>query len=106
MTSALRALALTILSGVEAIEAAHSKAGIPVPSLHDPFVPTPVDRDDALIDAQRLVVNAAAQLIAHARQPMDSIQEQAMSLYMTASLGFVVDADIPDILKTAGAQVS
>lgn len=77
-----------------------------MPSLDDAFVPTPLDGDNALADAQRLVANTAAQLIAHARQPMDSIQEQVMSMYTTASLGFVVDANIPDILKTAGPQVS
>lgn len=106
MTSTLRTLALTILSGVDAIEAAYSQADIPVPSLYEPFVPSPLDRDNALVDAQRVVANAAAQLIAQARQPMDSIIEQSFSMYTTALLGFVVEAHIPDILKTVGPQVS
>lgn len=105
MTSALRTLALTILSGVDAIEAAYSKAGVPLPSLDHPFSPSPLDEDAALIDAQRLVAIAAAQIVALARQPLESIQESVMSAYMTASLGFIVDVNIPDILKDAGSQV-
>ena len=105
MTSPLRTLALTILSGVDAIEAAYSKAGVPLPSLDDPFSPSPLDEDAALIDVQRLVANAAAHIIAHARQPLESLQESVMSTYMTASLGFIVDVNIPDILKNAGSQV-
>lgn len=106
MTSTLKALAHTILSGVEAIEAAYSKAGVSLPSLDDPFVPSPLDGDAAVMDAQRLVAGAAAQIIANARQPMESLQEYVMGTYMTASLGFVVEVNIPDILKDAGSQVS
>lgn len=106
MTDALRNLALSILSGVDALEAAYSKAGISLPSLDDSFVPSPLDKDGAVRDAQRLVASAASQIIAHARQPMESLQEYAMGMYMTATLGFVVDANIPDILKGAGQQVS
>lgn len=104
MTDALRNLALSILSGVDALEAAYSKAGISLPSLDDSFVPSPLDKDGAVRDAQRLVASAASQIIAHARQPMESLQEYAMGMYMTATLGFVVDANIPDILKGAGQQ--
>ena len=106
MTGALRTLALTILSGVDAIEAAYSQAGVPFPSLDEPFSPSPLDGDAALMDAQRLVASAAAQIIAHAQQPLETLQESVMSTYMTASLGFVVDVNIPDILKDAGSQVS
>jgi hypothetical protein len=105
MTSALRTLAHAILSSVDDIEAAYSKAGVPLPSLDDLFVPSPLDGDRALMDAQRLLASAAGQIIASARQPKESIQEYAMSTYMTASLGFVVDVNIPDILKGAGPQV-
>jgi hypothetical protein len=106
MTGALRTLALAILSGVDAIEATYAKAGIPLPSLDDPFAPSPLDGDAALMDVQRLVASAATQIIANARQPMESLQEYAMGAYMTALLGFVVDVNIPDILKDAGPQVS
>lgn len=106
MTSTLRTLALTILSGVDAIEGIYSQAGVPVPSLNDTFVPSPLDDDEALVNAQRLVANAAAQIIAHASQPMDSILQQIMGVYMTTSLGFVVGVHIPDILNDAGPQVS
>lgn len=106
MTSSLRTLANTILSGVEAIEATYSKAGVPLPSLDELFAPSPLDGDVALMDAQRLVASAASQIIVSARQPMETLQDYAMGMYMTTSLGFVVDADVPDILKDAGPQVS
>jgi len=106
MTSSLRTLANTILSGVDAIEAAYSKAGVPLPSLDELFAPSPLDGDASLMDAQRLVAGAAAQIIVSARQPMETLQDYAMGTYMTASLGFVVDANVPDILKGAGTQVS
>jgi hypothetical protein len=106
MTSTLRTLALTILSGVDAIEGIYSQAGVPVPFLNDIFVPSLLDDDKALVNAQRLVANAAAQIIAHASQPMDSILQQVNGMYMTTSLGIVVGAHIPDILNDAGPQVS
>jgi len=104
MTSSLRTLANTILSGVEAIEATYSKAGVPLPSLDELFAPSPLDGDVALMNAQRLVASAASQIIVSARQPMETLQDYAMGMYMTTSLGFVVDADVPDILKDAGPQ--
>jgi hypothetical protein len=106
MAGDLRTLALTILSGVDAIEATYSKAGVPLPSLDEPFSPSPLDGNAALIGAQRLVASAAAQIIAQVQQPLETLQESVMSTYTTASLGFVVDMNIPDILKDAGSQVS
>lgn len=107
MTSTLRTLAHAILSGIDTIEDLYSKAGVPLPSLNSLFSPSSLDKDDALGDAQRLVAGAAAQIIATTRQPMEYIQESTFSgMYTTASLGFVVEVDIPDLLKEAGPQVS
>ena len=106
MPSALRTLATSLLSTIDAFEALYSDAGVPAPSLDHPFVPSPLDANPTLMNAQNQIAALAAQIIATARQPMDTIQLCGLSMYMTAALGFVVDAHIADILKEAGPQVS
>ncbi|KAJ7026144.1 S-adenosyl-L-methionine-dependent methyltransferase [Mycena alexandri] len=102
--SPLAALAQLITAGVQTIEAAYAKQGIPYPSLDAPFQPTPLDFDPALFQTAHLIVAAASQLIATVRSPMETIQAYAASMHVTSTLGFVVDADIPDVLKDAGPQ--
>jgi hypothetical protein len=105
MASPLAALAQLITTGVETLEAAYAKQGIPYPSLDAPFQPTPLDFDPALFQTAHLIVAAASQLIATVRSPMETIQAYAASMHVTSTLGFVVDADIADVLKDAGSQV-
>ncbi|KAF8218310.1 S-adenosyl-L-methionine-dependent methyltransferase [Mycena galopus ATCC 62051] len=102
----LATLAQLITSGVQTLEAAYAKQGIPYPSLDAPFQPTPLDFDPALFQTAHLIVAAASQLIATVRSPMETIQAYAASMHVTSTLGFVVDADIPDVLKDAGPQAS
>ncbi|KAJ6475817.1 S-adenosyl-L-methionine-dependent methyltransferase [Mycena vitilis] len=102
--SSLAALAQLITTGVQTLEDAYTKQGIPYPSLDAPFQPTPLDFDPALFQTAHLIVAAASQLIATVRSPMETIQAYAASMHVTSTLGFVVDADIPDVLKDAGSQ--
>ena len=106
MPSALRTLATSLLSTIDTFEAVYSDAGAPAPSLDDPFVPSPLDSNPTLMNARNQIAALAAQIIVTARQPMDTIQLYGLSMYMIASLGFVVDVHIADILKEAGPQVS
>ncbi|KAJ7489535.1 S-adenosyl-L-methionine-dependent methyltransferase [Mycena latifolia] len=102
--SPLAALAQLISAGVQTLEDAYAKQGIPYPSLDAPFQPTPLDFDPALFQTAHLIVAAASQLIATVRSPMETIQSYAASMHVTSTLGFVVDADIPDVLKDAGPK--
>ncbi|KAK7038000.1 4-O-methyltransferase 1 [Favolaschia claudopus] len=104
MATPLATLAQLITSGVQTLEDAYAKQGIPFPSLDAPFQPTPLDVDPAVFQTAHLIIAAASQLIATVRSPMETIQMYAASMHTTSTLGFVVDADIPDVLKDAGPQ--
>ncbi|KAF7377776.1 4-O-methyltransferase 1 [Mycena sanguinolenta] len=104
MATPLATLAQLISTGVQTLEAAYAKQGIPYPSLDAPFQPTPLDFDPALFQTAHLIIAAASQLIATVRSPMETIQAYAASMHTTSTLGFVVDADIPDVLKDAGPK--
>ncbi len=75
------------------------------PSLDEPFAPSPLDNDQVLAQTTRVLVAAAAQIIATVRPPMDTIQDYAPAMYMSATLGTAVDINLADILKNSGSQV-
>ncbi|RDB21483.1 4-O-methyltransferase 1 [Hypsizygus marmoreus] len=104
MTSPLTALVNIISSNVQSLEGAYAKAETPFPSLDDPFRPTLLDFDPSLAETRNLIVAAAAQLLATVRSPIEMLQDYAPGMYWTATLGFVVDVNVPDILKDAGPQ--
>ncbi|KAG5646901.1 hypothetical protein DXG03_001977 [Asterophora parasitica] len=102
----IRELVETILSGIEALETAHSTHGMPYPSLDDPSrVATVLDGDEEVDNATHLIVTAATQLIAFVRKPSETLQNYALSFYLTTSLGFAVESNAADILKDSGPQV-
>lgn len=105
MASPLTALAALISSNVQSLEAAYASAGAAFPSLDDPFAPTPLDFDPALAQTKQLIVAAAAQILAAVRSPIETLQERSQAMYWTATLGFVVDANVPEILRSAGPEV-
>ncbi|KAI0264107.1 S-adenosyl-L-methionine-dependent methyltransferase [Gloeopeniophorella convolvens] len=98
----LSSLSFLISSNVHKVESAYSRKGIPFPSLDAPFQPGPLDNDPDVLEASRLIVAAATQLVAVIRPPMDTLFEYASGVQMTASLGLMVDTDVPDLLKGAG----
>ncbi|KAI0261394.1 S-adenosyl-L-methionine-dependent methyltransferase [Gloeopeniophorella convolvens] len=98
----LSSLSSLISSNVHKVESAYSSKGIPFPSLDTPYQPGPFDNDPDVLEASRLIVAAAAQLVAMLRLPMDTLYEYASGMQMTASLGLMVDTDVPDLLKEAG----
>ncbi|KAG5645605.1 hypothetical protein DXG03_005743 [Asterophora parasitica] len=100
----LSALAAIISSNVKSLEAAYATHGADFPSLDDPFRPTPLDFDPTLHQTKALIVAAAAQILASVRSPIETLQEYAPGMYWTATLGFVVDANIPDILNEGGPE--
>lgn len=105
MASPLSALLIIISSNVQTLEAAYAKAGATFPSLDDPFSPTPLDFDPSLKETKKLIVAAAAQLLATVCSPIETLQEYSPGMNWTATLGFVVDTNVPDILYGAGSQV-
>lgn len=62
--------------------------------------PTPLDDDQALAQTTRVLVAAAAQIIATVRPPMDTAQEYAPAMYVSAPFGIAVDIDA----SAAGAK--
>ncbi|KAI0063786.1 S-adenosyl-L-methionine-dependent methyltransferase [Artomyces pyxidatus] len=104
MTTPLKALADIISSGVQTLESAYSKKGIPFPSLDDPLQPTFLDNEHDVVTATNLIVAAAHQIIAAVRQPMDTVYEYAAGMYMSATLGVAVEVNVPDVLKDVGPQ--
>jgi|SRR5882762_3798629 len=105
MASPLSALVAIISSGVHTLESTYTKYGTKFPSLDDPYVPGPFEEDPTLVETTRLVVAAAAQLIASVRLPEDTIREYAPSMFISSSMSFVVETNVPDILHEAGPEV-
>jgi hypothetical protein len=109
MTTELDALVSIIASGVHSLELIYSKRGARIPSLDDGYGPGPgavdLGDDPAVVDTAHLVVAAAAQLIAAVGAPEENIRELAPSMFVSSSLAFTVDTDVPDILDEAGPQV-
>ena len=105
MSSPLKQLVEIISSGVKTLESAYDKDGVPLPSLNDPFVPTAMDTNMEVNATAQLIVAAAFQIIATVRAPMETLQDYAPAMYTSGALAVVVDANVADILKTAGPQV-
>ncbi len=106
MASPLAPLVDIITSQVKTLEAAYAKAGQSVPGLDDPFIPGPMDADMAVDMTKRIIVAAAAQLIATVRSPPETLQLDCTGTYTTAVLGVIEDANVADILMEAGPQAS
>ncbi|KAG5336711.1 Sterigmatocystin 8-O-methyltransferase [Termitomyces sp. J132] len=104
MATSLSALANIIVTNVAALEAAYAEKGATFPSLDDPFRPTPMDFDTSLAPTKALIVAAAAQILACVRSPIETLQEYSPGMYLTATLGFVVDTNIPDILNEGNPE--
>ena len=106
MTSPLTALANIISAEVHAVTEAYSQNGLQFPTLSDPLQPSsPLDFDPSLVERRALIAAAAAQILAIVRPPVDTFMEMSSGMYGTATLGFVIDTNIPDILKEAGPAV-
>ncbi|KAG6843345.1 hypothetical protein H0H93_001316, partial [Arthromyces matolae] len=104
MSTPLSALAAIISNQVAALEAAYAEKSIPVPSLDAPFIPNPLDFDPSLAPTKAVIVAAAAQLLASVRSPIETLQEYGPGMYLSATLGFVVETNIPDILAEGDGQ--
>lgn len=105
MACPLTALANIISTEVDAVTKAYSQNGLQFPSLSDPSQPSPLDVDPSLVERKALIAAAAAQILAMVRPPVETFLEMSSGMYGTATTAFVVDTNIPDILKEAGPAV-
>jgi hypothetical protein len=123
MASPLSALSGILSSGIATIESTYAAHGIVFPSLDEPFQPGPLDMDTKLLETIDLVIAAASHLIALVKPAPRTILESSFSVsyhntlmsvlafdrlhkfHLPSSLGLVVSADIPEILREAGSQV-
>lgn len=105
MNDSLTAIVSIINTSVQKLQSAYAQKGLTVPNLDEPY--SPGYPDDAQTREAILLINAAAtQLIATVKSPVDTILELAPNMYVPALLGFVVDANIPEILNEAPDKVS
>jgi hypothetical protein len=124
MSTPLSALSSIISSGIATIESTYANHGTSFPSMDEPFQPGPLDEDESLCATIDYVTAAAAQLIALIKPTPLAVFASATSVcnrcyvrlflsthssdkfYLPAGLQVVVEANIPEILREAGAQVS
>jgi hypothetical protein len=66
-----------------------------------------VTQDPAALNGQsrKLVAAAASQLLTLVMPPEEHVVDLAGGVFMTSTLGFVIDAHIVDILAEAGPEV-
>lgn len=105
MTTPLFALANTLINGILTLESVYAKNATSFPSLDEPFVPNALDNDAVLAATTRLIVGAAAQIIATVRPPVETLQDYALSMYTPAALGLAVDCNFADVLESVGPEV-
>ena len=105
MTTPLLALANILVNGIITLESAYAKNGMAYPSLDDPYSPDSLDGDEVLENATRVIIGAAAQIIATVRPPVETLQESSLAMYTPVSLGLAADLGIADVLKAAGPAV-
>ena len=105
MTTPLLALANILVNGILTLESAYAKNGMTYPSLDDPFSPDSLDGDEVLENTTRVIIGAAAQIIATVRLPVETLQESSLAMYTPVSLGLAADLGVADILKAAGPAV-
>jgi hypothetical protein len=105
MSDALKTLTEIISSQTDALQAVYAKAGAEVPSIDALFQPSPLEFDPKVNNIRQLIVAAASQLIATVQSPIEILQLQTGGMFQTATLAFVVDVNIPEVLKEAGPKV-
>ena len=106
LQNTLSILANLITTNVKTLEAAYSSKNVPYPSLDDPFVLGPLDREPSLEHVRRTIVGAAAQIIAAVRLPSESMAQVSTSHYLSACLGAVTDFHVADIIEELRPEVS
>ncbi|KIK59999.1 hypothetical protein GYMLUDRAFT_44008 [Collybiopsis luxurians FD-317 M1] len=104
MSDTLNALVEIITTQTAALQSAYTKTGSEIPSVDSPFQPNSLEFDPAAAEARHLIVAAASQLIATVQSPIDYLQDQLSGMFDTVNMGFVVDVNIPEILKEKGPQ--
>ncbi|THU98968.1 S-adenosyl-L-methionine-dependent methyltransferase [Dendrothele bispora CBS 962.96] len=101
MTSALLALAQIISDNVRDIDNVYTQHGLSYPTLNEPNSRSefPWENDSSLLEKKKLIIAAAAQLIATVHSPVDILKQAAASAYMTAAVGFAADIGLANVLK-------
>ncbi len=104
-STALDALVDILSSQVKTFQTAYTNAGQPVPSIDEPWCPSALDANAALIQTRKLIVAAAYQLISTVRSPIEIMQEGGFAAFTSVALAYVEDNNIVDILVEAEPQV-
>ncbi|GAW03863.1 S-adenosyl-L-methionine-dependent methyltransferase [Lentinula edodes] len=107
MAEALKALVEIISTETDALLSAYATHEVKFPSIDETSTTsskknTDFDVDPTIVRMRQLIVAAAAQLIATVQPPGEFLQDAAPAMFKSATLGFVIDVDVPEILMEAG----
>lgn len=110
MAEALKALVKIISTETDALLSAYATHEVKFPSIDETSTTsskknTDFDVDPTIVRMRQLIVAAAAQLIATVQPPGEFLQDAGPAMFKSATLGFVVDVDVPEILMEAGPMV-
>ncbi|KAJ3848008.1 S-adenosyl-L-methionine-dependent methyltransferase [Lentinula lateritia] len=107
MAEALKALVEIISTETTALLSAYATHEVKFPSIDETSTTsskknTDFDVDPTIVRIRQLIVAAAEQLIATVQPPGEFLQSAAPAMFKSATLGFVIDVDVPEILMEAG----
>lgn len=104
--SPLRALVNILSNAVDGIEGVYEKNGATFPNLDAPYTPSPLEHDPQVMGLTAVLLGAAFQLMMTVGTPIENITTTyTCQMYMTASLRYVVETSIADVLKEGDPKV-
>ncbi|KAF8509859.1 O-methyltransferase-domain-containing protein [Hysterangium stoloniferum] len=106
MTSPMNQLTDLLVASVKRIEGVCAARGVDFPSLEDPFTPESeqIRADPVISEASSTLLAAALHLVALVRPPSITIATAGTSYYLSAALRVAIEANVPEILRTAGPE--
>ncbi|KAJ3561208.1 hypothetical protein NP233_g10333 [Leucocoprinus birnbaumii] len=105
-THPVAAILSIISSTTKELHALYTQNGSQLPRMDDPLIANPLPNTDKVTGLSELIVAAVNQLTATVRDPKEAIWENATSMCLPAALEFVIDVDIPQILKEGALHVN
>lgn len=85
---------------MDGIEGVYEKNGATFPNLDAPYTPSPLEHDPQVMGLTAVLLGAAFQLMMTVGTPIENITTTyTCQMYMTASLRYVVETSIADVLK-------
>ncbi|KAF8917304.1 O-methyltransferase [Mucidula mucida] len=104
----LRLLADIITESVDRIEAHLDEVGVEFPNMDAPYDPSsPAEKallDEKVLLSQKLVIAAAAQLLATVRQPVQTVVDYGQHIHIPSAIRAMSESCIVEIVRDAGPK--